>query len=62
MTALVTFNGGVEAGQLSVILLAFALVAYWRSKRVTYRRLIVQPASLAIALTGVYWTLQRALA
>ena len=61
LTALVTFNAGVEAGQLSVILLAFTAVAYWRNNRVMYRRLIVRPASLAIALTGLYWTLQRAL-
>jgi hydrogenase/urease accessory protein HupE len=59
LTALLTFNVGVEAGQLSVIALAFAVVAYWRSNRVSYRRFIVQPASLAIALVGLYWTAQR---
>src|SRR5437588_10158760 len=61
LTALVTFNVGVEAGQLSVIALAFAAVVYWRSNRVTYRRFLIQPASLAIALTGLYWTIQRVL-
>jgi hydrogenase/urease accessory protein HupE len=60
LTALVAFNGGVEAGQLSVILLAFLAVAWWRS-RSTYRRFVVQPASIAIAAIGLYWTLQRAL-
>jgi hypothetical protein len=60
LTALVTFNVGVEAGQLSVIVLAFAAVAFWRSKGPAYRRFIVQPASLAIALVGLYWTVQRA--
>ena len=59
LTALVTFNVGVEAGQLTVITLAFALVAYWRSNRPIYRRFIVQPASLAIAVVGLYWTAQR---
>ncbi len=59
LTALLTFNVGVEAGQLTVIALAFAAVAYWRRNRVTYRRIIVQPASLAIALAGLYWTVQR---
>lgn len=59
LTALLTFNIGVEAGQLTVIAAAFGAVAYWRSDRLTYRRLIVQPASLAIALAGVYWTIQR---
>jgi hydrogenase/urease accessory protein HupE len=61
LTALLTFNAGVEGGQLTVIALAFAAVAYWCSDGLTYRRFIVQPASLAIALTGLYWTIQRAL-
>ena len=60
LTALVTFNVGVEAGQLSVIVLAFAVLACWRSHRPAYRRFVVQPASLAIALVGLYWTVQRA--
>jgi len=59
LTALLTFNAGVEAGQLAVIAMAFSAVAYWRHNRVSYRRFIVQPASLAIALAGVYWTVQR---
>jgi hypothetical protein len=63
LTALVTFNAGVEAGQLTVIALAFAACAYWQQRdRIAYRRFIVQPASLAIAVTGIVWTLQRALA
>jgi hypothetical protein len=61
LTALVTFNLGVEAGQLAVIALAFWAVVYWRRNREIYQRLVVQPASLAIAMTGLYWTLQRAL-
>ena len=59
LSALVSFNVGVEAGQLSVIVLALAAVAYWRADRSTYRRMVVQPASLAIALTGLFWTVQR---
>ena len=63
LTALVTFNVGVEAGQLSVIAIAFAVCAYWqRRDRVAYRRFVVVPASLAIALIGIFWTVQRALA
>jgi hypothetical protein len=58
--ALVTFNMGVEAGQLTVIALAFATVAYWRGNPSIYRRFVVQPASLVIALVGAYWTVQRA--
>src|SRR5207302_6229831 len=41
LTALVTFNVGVEAGQLTVIALAFAAVACWRSDRPAYRRFVI---------------------
>jgi hydrogenase/urease accessory protein HupE len=61
LTALLTFNLGVEAGQLTVVAIAFVLVAYWRRNAVSYRRLIAQPASIAIALAGLYWTVQRLL-
>lgn len=57
-TALVTFNAGVELGQLSVITVAFLLVGWWRRKP-WYRRAIVIPASVAIAGTGIFWTVQR---
>jgi hypothetical protein len=59
VTALVTFNLGVEAGQLAVIALAFAGVAVWCRQAGWYRRRVVWPASLAIAVIGVYWTLSR---
>jgi HupE/UreJ protein len=61
LTALVTFNAGVEAGQLAVIAGAFLLVAHWTGQREWYRRRIVVPASATIALVGVYWTVQRLL-
>lgn len=60
LTALLTFNLGVEGGQLAVIALASLAVVYWRSNQMVYRRLIIRPASLAIAVAGIYWTLQRA--
>lgn len=61
LAALVTFNLGVEAGQLAVVGAAFFLVAHWRRNALSYRRLIAQPASMAIALMGLYWTIQRLL-
>src|SRR6185436_17805317 len=42
LTALVTFNLGVEAGQLTVVAIAFLVVWYWRRNTATYRRLVVQ--------------------
>jgi hydrogenase/urease accessory protein HupE len=59
LTALLTFNIGVEAGQLAVIGAAFLLVGWWCSERVWYRHRVVVPASLAIACTAVYWTVER---
>ncbi|MEO5819314.1 MAG: HupE/UreJ family protein [Vicinamibacteraceae bacterium] len=60
--ALVSFNVGVELGQLSVIALATLAVGWWRmSRREQYRRWVVVPVSLAIALVGLYWTATRAI-
>lgn len=58
LTALVSFNLGVEAGQLSVIAIAAFLVVWYRH-HAWYRRLVVVPASLAIAAIGAYWTIAR---
>lgn len=59
VTALVGFNVGVEAGQLTVIAAAFALVGWHWGNRSWYRRVIVVPASAAIAGVAVYWTIAR---
>lgn len=59
--ALFSFNAGVEAGQLVVVAGALAAVACWRSDAATYRRLVVQPASVLLAATGLFWTVQRLL-
>jgi len=61
--ALVSFNVGVELGQLSVISLAMLAVGWWRAGRSeVYRRWVVVPVSLAIAIVGLYWTVVRAMA
>ena len=60
LTGLITFNLGVEFGQLTVITAAFLIVGAWRSNPTWYRGRIVVPGSLAIAATGMYWTVQRA--
>lgn len=58
-TALVSFNAGVEAGQLTVIGCAFAAFAYWHRAKPWYRYRFVVPASVLIAATGLFWTVQR---
>ena len=59
MTALISFNIGVEIGQLAVIALAYLAVGLWFSRKPWYRRFIIIPASLAIAMIGLYWTWDR---
>ncbi|MEM9705287.1 MAG: HupE/UreJ family protein [Pseudomonadota bacterium] len=64
-SSLVGFNIGVELGQLSV--LAAAVILSIPTKRLlgrfgaTYRKTIVVPGSVAIALTGSWWAVTRAL-
>jgi len=60
LTALVTFNLGVEGGQLTVIAAALIAVSPFMNKG-WYRQRMVIPASLAIAAIGLYWTLVRVL-
>ncbi|MBI3264184.1 MAG: HupE/UreJ family protein [Acidobacteria bacterium] len=58
LTALLTFNLGVEGGQLTVIGLALLCVVWYR-RRAWYHRRVVMPASVAIAGIGIYWTIVR---
>ena len=61
MPALLSFNAGVELGQLSVIaLLALLLALPFRAKP-WYRRRVVVPGSLAIAAVGLVWFVERGL-
>ena len=57
---LLTFNAGIEVGQLAVIGVAFAAVG-WCRRRPWYRRRVTIPASALIAAIGLLWTLERAL-
>jgi hydrogenase/urease accessory protein HupE len=59
LTALVTFNLGVETGQLAVIGAAFLLVGWQCRNRAWYRGRIIIPASVAIACIAAYWTVER---
>jgi len=59
LTGLISFNLGVELGQLAVISLAFLGVGMWLKDRPWYRHCVVQPASALIAMVGLYWTVER---
>jgi len=58
LTALLSFNVGVEFGQLAIVLLGFALVGWFRHKT-WYRSVVVIPCSLLIAAAGLFWTWER---
>lgn len=57
--ALVAFNIGVELGQITVILLAYILCAYFLQKQHVYRKYIVIPSSVGIGMIAIYWTIER---
>jgi hydrogenase/urease accessory protein HupE len=59
VTGLVAFNVGVELGQLAVIATAWLLVLRWTERRSWHHARIIAPASLCIALAGIFWTIQR---
>jgi hydrogenase/urease accessory protein HupE len=58
-TALITFNVGVELGQLTVIACAWLLIASWARNKSWYRTRLVVTMSCVIAAVGLYWTVQR---
>ena len=59
VAALISFNVGVELGQIAIILLAFFAVAFWFKDKNQYKRYVVIPGSCLISLTGLVWTYQR---
>jgi len=59
LTTLVTFNCGVELGQLAVILLAYFLFGRWFSEKPWYHKRIVVPLSALIVVIAGFWTIQR---
>ena len=58
-SSLISFNVGVELGQITIILLAYFLVGKWFGEKPWYRKRIVYPVSIAIAAIGFYWTIER---
>ncbi len=58
-TSLISFNVGVELGQISVIMIAYFLVGKWFSHKVWYRKRIIYPVSACIALIATVWTIER---
>ena len=59
ISALLSFNLGVELGQISVVALAFAIAGRFQHLK-GYRRYVVIPCSAAIAAVGCWWSVTRA--
>lgn len=59
VTALISFNVGVELGQLTIVFMAFLLIGLCFGKREWYRTLVINPASIIIALIAFYWFIDR---
>jgi hypothetical protein len=58
-TSILAFNGGVELGQATVILIIFSSFIVLWGKRPWYRQRIVYPLSGIIAMIAGYWTIDR---
>lgn len=59
LTSILSFNVGVELGQLTIILLVFLLLVFPLGNKKLYRKAIVYPLSIAIGITSFYWTVER---
>jgi len=60
-TSIISFNIGVELGQISVILFTYFLVSKWFSTKTWYKQRIVNPVCTFIACVAMYWVIQRIL-
>src|SRR5258705_6141540 len=54
--SLISFNAGVEFGQITVIAMAYLLIGKWFGEKQWYKKRIVIPVSLMISAVALYWT------
>ncbi len=58
-TSVIAFNAGVEIGQVAVIAAVFALLIIPLRNKSGYRKFVVYPLSILIALVALYWMIER---
>ena len=58
-SSILSFNAGVELGQVVIITVVFGLLVGLWGKKNWYRNRIVYPLSVLIAAIAVYWTVER---
>lgn len=59
IVGLLSFNLGVEFGQLAIIALAYFSVGIWLLHKTWYRQAVAIPVSLCIGGLGMYWLIER---
>jgi len=58
-TSILSFNAGVEIGQVIVIICVFLIIIIPFGKREWYRKFVVYPVSILIAMIAAYWFIKR---
>lgn len=58
-TSILSFNIGVELGQMAVITTMFLLIIIPLRNNLNYRRMVVYPLSVCIGIVAAYWTIER---
>jgi hypothetical protein len=58
-TSILSFNLGVEIGQIAIIALVYLFIILPFGKKEWYKKRIVYPLSLLIALLAGYWVVER---
>jgi len=58
-TSILSFNTGVELGQIAVIAAVFSLIIIPLRQKIWYRKIAVYPLSILIAMIACYWTVER---
>jgi hydrogenase/urease accessory protein HupE len=59
LSSLLSFNVGVELGQITVIGSTYFLIGKWFSPKPWYKERLVFPISSIIACIALYWTIER---
>jgi hypothetical protein len=59
LLSIVSFNIGVEIGQIIVIALVYTLLILPFRNNILFKKVIVYPLSVLIALIAFYWTFER---
>jgi len=58
-TSILSFNIGVELGQMAVIAAMFLFIIMPLRKQINYRKTVVYPLSILIGIVATYWTIER---